>query len=84
VKRVLLEARQDLKLEKIDCLPCISGFIMHKFAPLPNRLTPTLDASETVGFIPELCEESHVNIVCIDAFLEEKANNHSLLEVHVR
>jgi hypothetical protein len=56
---------------------------MHKFAPLPNILTPTLDASETVEFIPELCEKSRVNIVCIDAFLEEKANDHSLLEVHI-
>jgi hypothetical protein len=73
-----------LNIEKVDWRLSRSKFIMHEFAPLPNILTPTLDASETLGFIPELCQKSRVNIVCIDAFLEGKGNDHSLLEVHVR
>jgi hypothetical protein len=84
VKRVFLEIRQDLNIEKVHWQPSRSRFIVHEFARLPNILTPMLDTSETVGFIPELCEQFPVNIVCIDTFLEEKAIDHSLLEVHVR
>jgi hypothetical protein len=58
--------------------------MMHEVTPLPNILPLTLDASETVVSIPELCETSRANIACIDACLEEKANDHSLIEVHVR
>jgi hypothetical protein len=54
MKRVLFEVRQDLNIEKLDWRPSSSKFIMHEFAPLPNILTPTLDTSETVDFIPEL------------------------------
>jgi hypothetical protein len=52
---VFLEVRQDLNIEKIDRRPSRARFIMDEFAPLPNILTPTLNASETGDFIIELC-----------------------------
>jgi hypothetical protein len=54
VKRVLLEVRQDLNIEKVDWRPSRTRFIMDELAPLPNILTPTLNAPETVDFIPEV------------------------------
>jgi hypothetical protein len=51
---------------------------------MSNILTPTLDGSSAVACIIKLYWKSLVNIVCIDAFLEEKANDRSLLKVHVR
>jgi hypothetical protein len=52
---VFLEVPQDLNIEKVDWQPSRSKLIMHQFGPLLDTLTPTLDASETGAFIPELC-----------------------------
>jgi hypothetical protein len=45
-------------------------------------MAPTLDASQTVGGITKLCRKPGVDISRSGMFPVEKANDHSLLELH--
>jgi hypothetical protein len=70
VKGVFLEAREKLNIEKLNQRPFIPRDMVQKFAPLPNILTTTREASETVDLITECCSKSHANIVGPDTFRE--------------
>jgi hypothetical protein len=54
---------------------------MEIFSPLPDKLTPAPDTSNTVRVIGELCLKSPMNVVRVRAFPQDKPIDHSLLEL---
>jgi hypothetical protein len=49
---------------------------MEIFPPLPDKLAPACDTSDTASVIGELCLKHPVNVLPV--FLKEKSNDHSL------
>jgi hypothetical protein len=82
VKISFLESKQNLEITKTNWRPSKPGFIIQKLAPLSNARTRMLDASRSVGGIPKLCRKSGLDISRLHAFLTQKANDHSLVELH--
>jgi hypothetical protein len=53
--------------------------IVQVFSPLPNKLTSTLHAAQTVSIIGKLRLKSSVNLVLVHPLPIEKTDNYSLL-----
>jgi hypothetical protein len=59
-----------------------SFFIVQIFSPLPNVVALTLNTTETVCIISELCFRSEMNLVKLHAFVVEKMDDDSLVILH--
>jgi hypothetical protein len=74
------QSRQTMIFDSMNSME--ASPIVFMFSPLPNVLTLTLNATETVNIILELRFKSGVNLVRLHAFFVEKADHDSLVIFH--
>jgi hypothetical protein len=82
MKWLALQLQQDCDVDKVDRRATRPRIAMGVFSLSIDELRLASDTSNIISVIGELCLKISVNVVRICVFLQEKANDYSLLPLH--